>query len=332
MSRYLVTGATGFLGGALVHRLHENGYDVIATGRDRKRLDALPLEDAGKRLAIDLGAMDPIELAETFGDLECIIHCAGLSSPWGPRSEFEYSNVRATQKVIAVAKASGVRHLIHISTPAIYFCFRDQWNVAEDCVLPKPVNEYARSKAIAERIVLQSGLPCTVVRPRGLYGRGDTALLPRLIRAARAGPLPRFRNGATATDITHIDDAVDAIVTIAEKREAAIGQTFNVSGGEPLSIEEIVEQAARASGVAPVWRNLPLFPALAAVRAGEFFARLKPARPEPRVTSYSLGIFAFSQTLNLSRISQRLQWRPSISWDEGFARTFAGQEFDGGRR
>ncbi|QDG93770.1 NAD(P)-dependent oxidoreductase (plasmid) [Rhizobium sp. NIBRBAC000502774] len=332
MSRYLVTGATGFLGGAVVRRLNEMEHDVIATGRDRKRLDSLPLADESGRLALDLASVDPVELSKMLRSLDCIIHCAGLSSPWGRRSEFEYSNIRTTETIIALAKACGVRHVIHISTPAIYFRFRDQWNVAEDCTLPRPVNEYARSKAIAERIVLQSGLPYTIVRPRGLYGQGDTALLPRLIRAAKAGSLPRFRNGSAVTDITHVDDVVDAIMTIAERREDAIGQIFNVSGGEALSIEQIVEQAARVSGVTPVWRNLPLFPALAAVRAGELLARLNPARGEPNITSYSLGIFGFSQTLDLSRINQRLQWKPSISWGDGFARTFYGKTVDQGRR
>jgi nucleoside-diphosphate-sugar epimerase len=332
MSRYLVTGATGFLGGAVVRRLHDTGYDVTATGRDRNRLNALPPADEKCRVALDLTAADPVSLAETLGPLDCIIHCAGLSSPWGRRSDFEYSNIRATEKVIALAKASGARHVIHISTPAIYFRFRDQWKVAEDSKLPRPVNEYARSKALAERIVLQSGVPYTIVRPRGLYGQGDTALLPKLIRAAKAGALPRFRNGAAVTDITHVDDVVDAIITIAGRREDAIGQIFNVSGGEALSIEQIVEQAARQSGVIPVWRNMPLFPALAAVRAGEFLARLKPSRPEPNVTSYSLGIFGFSQTLDLSRINKQLQWRPSISWEEGFAKTFYGKAAYMGRR
>ncbi|WLS05132.1 NAD-dependent epimerase/dehydratase family protein [Shinella oryzae] len=331
MSRYLVTGATGFLGGAIVRRLRENGEHVIATGRDRNKLDALPLENQKCGVSLDLATVDTVALAATIGGLDCIIHCAGLSSPWGRRSEFEYSNIRATEKIIAVAKACGVRHFIHISTPAIYFRFRDQWNVAEDCTLPQPVNEYARSKALAERLILESGIPYTIVRPRGLYGRGDTSLLPRLISAAKAAPLPRFRNGRAATDITHVDDVVDAIMTIAGRREDAVGEIFNVSGGEAISIEHIVEQAARASGVVPVWRNLPLLPARLAVRTGELLARLKPTRPEPRVTSYSLGIFAFSQTLDLSRINQRLQWRPAISWEEGFARTFPGKAMDRGK-
>lgn len=313
----------------MVHRLQSKGHDVIATGRDSERLGRLPIADERKRLGIDLGAVEPLRLAKMLGDVSCIIHCAGLSSPWGRRSDFERSNIRATENVIALAKASGVRHVVHISTPAIYFRFRDQWDVSEDGALPPPVNEYARSKALAENVVRESGLAYTIVRPRGLYGRGDIALLPRLIRAAKSGPLPRFRQGAAATDLTHVDDAVDAIIAIVEKRDAAVGQTFNVSSGEAVSIQHIVEQSARASGVEPAWRDVPVFAALAAARAGEFIAALKPTRPEPRVTSYSLGIFAFSQTLNITKIERQLKWKPTISWEEGFARTFPGKRIKG---
>ncbi len=329
MSLCLVTGATGFFGGAIVHGLLARGHDVFAAGRNSNILDALPLVDERRKLAFDLGAAEPVRLAEKLGGLDCIIHCAGLSSPWGRKSDFEHSNVRATEKVIALAKACGVRHVIHISTPAIYFRFKDQWDVGEDGALPRPVNEYARSKAVAEKIVRESGLAYTIVRPRGLYGQGDTALLPRLIRAAKAGPLPRFRKGVAATDITHVDDAVDAVITIVEKREAATGKTFNVSGGEVIPIQHIVGEAARASGVEPAWRDVPLFFALAAVRAGEFISGLGSNRPEPRVTAYSLGIFAFSQTLDISRIERHVQWKPRISWDEGFARTFPGRRIGG---
>lgn len=324
MGRFFVTGATGFLGGALVRRLHAEGCDVIATGRDRDKLEALPLVDDNRKLALDLATFDPLALSKTLSGVDCIIHCAGLSSPWGRPSDFDHSNIHATEKLIAAAKACAVDHFIHISTPAIYFRFKDQLNISENLPLPKPVNDYARSKAIGERIVRDSGIPFTIVRPRGIYGEGDTALLPRLIRAAKAGPLPRFRDSGAATDITHVDDVVDAILTIARNRQDAIGETFNVSGGEAIAIEEIVEQAARASGLTPKWRNVPLLPALALVRAGEFFARLHPARPEPRVTAYGLGIFAFSQTLDLTKIQHRLHWRPKVSWEDGFARTFRG--------
>lgn len=321
MARYLVTGATGFLGGELVRRLHDDGCDVLATGRDAGKLAALPVPDRN-RLALDLSRIAPADLTGSLAGVTHIVHCAALSSPWGRRSDFELANIVATEKIIALATMLQVRHLVHVSTPAVYFRFRDQLNIAEDAALPRPVNEYARSKAIADSRVIESGLPYTIIRPRGIYGAGDTALLPRLIRAAKAGPLPRFRGGKAVTDITHVTDVVEAILCAMHRPSQALGRIFNISGGQALPIRQIVERSAAASDIIPRWRNLPVGPALAAVRLAECAARLHPARPEPRVTAYGLGIFAFSQTLDLSSARQHLEWQPKISFEEGLSRTF----------
>ncbi|TQX85178.1 MULTISPECIES: NAD-dependent epimerase/dehydratase family protein [Rhizobium] len=326
MARYLVTGATGFLGGELVRRLREEGCDIIATGRDEGKLSALPISDKN-RLALDLSMLEPADLRWQLDGVTHIVHCAALSSPWGLRADFERANIVATDKVIALAGMLQVQHLIHISTPAVYFRFQDQLNIAEDATLPKPVSDYARTKAIADGRVLTSGLPHTIIRPRGIYGVRDTALLPRLIRAARTGTLPRFRGGRAVTDITHVADVVEAILSVIRQPAQAIGRVFNISGGEALPIRQIVDQATTAVGITPRWRDLPVMPVLAAVRVAELAARLHPARPEPLVTAYGLGIFAYSQTLDLSNARRHLQWRPRISFAEGLLRTF-----DTGRR
>lgn len=321
MARILVTGATGFLGGALVRKLDRNGVHVVATGRNREKLDKLPLPDR-HRLATDLNALDPADILSRFDGLSAIIHCAALSSPWGRHADFHAANVTATERIIALAKALKVGHFVLVSTPAVYFRFEDQLGVAEDMALPEPVNAYARTKGIAEKKLAASGLPYTIVRPRGIYGAGDTALLPRLLRAANAGPLPRFRQARAMTDITHVDDVVDAICAIVERRDEALGRVFNISGGEALPIRQIVERVGAANSIEIRWRDLPVKPVLAAVRLNEFLAGLRPKRPEPRVTAYGLGIFAFSQTLDLSNARHRLGWRPKVTFEEGLERTF----------
>lgn len=321
MSTVMVTGATGFLGGALVRRLLREGIDVLATGRDPAKLAQLPLPEA-RKLALDL-ARPPAEVTARLPGATAIVHCAALSSAWGPEKAFEAANVTATQTVIALAQTLGVRHLVQISSPAIYFRFADQLNVAEDMPLPRPVNAYARTKVQAEQHVRASGLPFTILRPRGIYGRGDTALLPRLLRAAQAGPLPRFRDGVAATDITHVSDVVEAILAVLQRRDSALGRSFNISGGEALPIRDIAERACAARGLTARWRDLPVTPALWAVRLNETFARVRPGRPEPRVTAYGLGIFAYSQTLDLSQAHKQLGWTPRVSFAEGLQQTFS---------
>jgi len=316
--RFLITGATGFLGGTLARHLSGIGADVVATGRDATKM---PKACAG--FTCDLADDLTQDVISRSKGVTTIIHCAALSSPWGSDAAFRQANVTATHTVIALAKAVGASHLIFISSPSVYFQFADQFAVPEDMTLPPPVNAYAATKVAAEKRVKACGIPFTILRPRGLYGAGDTTLLPRLLRAAQAGPLPLFHDGAVCTDITHVDDVVGAIMAVIANKDASAGQVFNVSGGVPLPIKDVVEKVCDLHNVPLRWRPLPLRPALGAVRLTEWIARLRPGRPEPKVTAYGLGIFAFSQTLDLGHIQARLAWTPQISFEAGLACTFA---------
>ncbi|TIW38369.1 MAG: NAD-dependent epimerase/dehydratase family protein, partial [Mesorhizobium sp.] len=127
--------------------------------------------------------------------------------------DFEAANVAAMRNILDFATRQGISRFVHISSPSVCFAFRDQLDLAEDAALPDPVNHYARTKREAERLVLAApAIHPVVLRPRGIYGAGDRALLPRLIKAAKNRPLPIFRDGRARIDLTHVDDVVDAVM------------------------------------------------------------------------------------------------------------------------
>ncbi|QQA42092.1 NAD-dependent epimerase/dehydratase family protein [Pelagovum pacificum] len=317
--RVLVTGATGFLGGAVLARLRHEGVASIGLGRDAGRLEML--RAAGHEVLRHDIADGPPEVA---GVTE-VVHCAALSAPFGPAAAFERANVEGTRNMAEFAARAGVRRFVHISSPSIYFDWCDQEEVREDTPLPPPVNDYARTKAEAERIVLhRSEIHPIILRPRGIYGAGDTALLPRLLRVARRRRLPLFRNGAARIDLTHVDDVVEAIVTALAADRDCDGPTFNISGGEPLPVRRIAEQACARAGLTTRWRRMPLGLAMRAAGMAEAVARRLPGQPEPPVTRYGLSLFAYRQSLDLSRARDRLGWQPKVSFAEGLDRTFKG--------
>lgn len=323
MRHVLVTGATGFLGSALTRALLSRGDRVTAVGRDVRKCGVLERGGATV-LGHDLATPLPAAALDGNHGIDAVVHCAALSSPSGPRAAFNRHNVRATQNMVSLAKTLGIRRFIYISTPAVYFRFADQHDVREDTVLPKPLTAYAETKLRGEDIVLEDpGIGPVVLRPRGLYGKGDTALLPRLLRAAGSGPLPLLRKGKAQTDITHIDDAVAAILAALHAPASVEGHTFNVSGGEGIAIKTIADTACARLGITPRWRPMPLTPLLALARLNEAAARLSPWPFEPRLTLYGLGLLAYSQTLDISKAARMLGWRPSVSFDEGLRRTFA---------
>lgn len=306
----------------MVRVLVERGFRVVATGRDVSKAPHGP-GAALSFIPADLANIEDVErLAAGAGHVDAVVHSAALSAPWGSKAAFHAANVAATANMVSLARRKQARRFVHISTPSIYFRFRDQLDVRETAALPRPVNEYARTKRTAEQLVTQEAeLEVFVLRPRGLYGVRDTALLPRLIRAARRRPLPLLRDGRAVTDVTHVDDAVEAIIAALTAERSAAG-IYNVSGGAPLRLVEVIDRACALSGFTARWRPTPVGAALAAARAMEWGCAGLPGRPEPPVTAYGIGVLAFSQTLNIEAARGELDWSPKISFDEGLERTF----------
>jgi len=325
MPLILVTGAGGFLGNRVARHLAARGHEVVALGRSAALRDVL----RGERITVEI--CDLVDAASLSGlgieGLDAIVHCAGLSSNWGPRRDFERNNITATANLLAQARRWGSPHFVYVSSSSVYFSFRDGLDLGESSPLPAPVNHYAWSKAAAERLVrAASDLSWTIIRPRGIYGAGDHALLPRLLRAARRGPLPSFNGGRAVIDLTHVDDVVAAMTCILDSRDKASGAVYNVSGGEAVSIRDIITRSAALSNVDVRWRELSWPVALAAIRAIEGFHKLFRPQVEPVVTAYSAGLLAFSQTLDLSAIRNDLGWTPGIDFTEGLRRTFGGDQ------
>ena len=315
--RIAVTGATGFLGRHFVNSALERGHQLVALVRDRTKGEAL-WQRGVHVLTGDLAG--PLDLSPDLS-ADAMVHMAALSSNWGPRQDFLTANVAGTATAIGLARQLRVRRLVHISSPSIYFRFRDQLNVGEDTPLPPPINAYSESKQLAERLVVDAAdLNPVILRPRGIYGSGDVSLLPRLVRAARQGPLPLLRGGRARTDLTHVDDVVAAILAAIETSDAIPALAINISGGEPLPIRHIVDTACARAGVTVRWRALPTVLAFGGARLVEALCATLPGRPEPIATAYSLGVFAYSQTLDISRAKSVLNWVPKISLAEGLGR------------
>ncbi|MER8648307.1 NAD(P)-dependent oxidoreductase [Mesorhizobium sp. M0586] len=322
VGRVLVTGASGFLGAHVMARLAALGTPTLGLGRDAKRCAAL--EAAGHRVVrLDLSQPFDAAAARALDGVDAIIHCAALSAPFGRLADFQTANVTATRNLSDFARGQGVRRFVHISSPTVCFAYRDQLGVSENAALPPPVNHYARTKRQAEEIVLAAPeISPVVLRPRGLYGPGDRTLLPRLLQVARQRPLPLFRDGKARIDLTYIEDVVDAVLAALSAGSAAEGQIFNISGGEVVPVRRIAEAACARAGVQPRWRRMPLWPAMLTAGIAEAVANILPGRPEPPVTRYGLGLFAYAQSLDLSKAGRILGWAPKVSFEEGLDRTF----------
>ena len=316
--KILITGATGFLGGALARRLHSMGWDVTALGRNARRLDQL--ENEGMR-AFQLDLKDKSAMTAACKDQEIVFHCAALPSPWGNFEAFYQANVIGTRNVIRGCEENKVKRLVYVSTPSLYFGYSSRMNVKETDALPEPVSNYAATKILAEQELDQAfekGLATIVIRPRAIFGPGDTVIFPRLIPRLQSGRLPIFGDGENIVDLTYIENVVDALLLCAESPASTLGKKYNISNGESVKLWKLIERICKELNLPTPKRKISYQTANAAASVLEFIYTLIPTQPEPPLTRISVSMMANSTTLDITAAKNELGYQPKVSVDEGF--------------
>ena len=320
----LVTGGTGFLGKALSLRLQQAGFDVTILGRNLTTCKQLE-ESNFHVVKADLTDKDVVENA--CKDQNYVFHCGALSSPWGKYQNFYSANVIGTRNIISGCFKHNVIRLIHVSTPSIYFNFNDSRNISENDPLPnKSVNSYAKTKLLAENeidLACKNGLHVITLRPRGIFGPGDTAIIPRLIKVHELMPLPLFKEGKVLLDMTYIDNVVDALMACIKAPQEALGRKFNITNGQPMYLIELLEKLFNKLGIKLRTRPVNYTIANYAALCIEQFYQLLLSGKEPPFTRYTLGLLAKDQTLDISAAKNILGYNPIISIDEGLDRFVA---------
>lgn len=340
--KIVVTGATGGLGKtaclALVNRVWRGvpGFDherlahpieVVGVGRNEAVLAELNAMGV-RTVKADLSRADTFKLARELEGADAVWHCAALSSPWGPDIEFFKANILATLNLVEAAKYVGVPRLVHVSTPAIYFNHRDQLNIHEGVVAQTFVNEYARTKYQAEKLVQDSGLQAVILRPRALFGENDQVLLPRLLKAAKTGggTLCLPRGGNVLLDLTYLDNAVDALWLSTFYSPGPCGKyIFNITNAEPMLLSAALRKLNDHLDPALRFKvtSVPAPLAQAAAWVQEKVAKF--TGKEPQLTRYSVGALSCSMTLSVSRAlsPSGLHWRPRVDMARALEKTAA---------
>lgn len=318
MRKVLITGASGFIGSHIARTFAERGFEVTATGRSTARLQRHA--NYARCTALDLGTDN---LADVTKGIDTIVHCAALSSPWGRLREFRLANVEATRRLLDAAERNAVRRFVHISSPSIYFRLAHQFNVDERCKASRAINAYAQTKWEAEQVVAAAqarGLSTVVLRPRAVFGEGDAAIMPRVLRIARRGAFPLFGDGRAQIDMTYVGNVVEAAWGAVHAPDTLATRCFNITDGAPMSVRELLESVFRALDWRVRFVRVPTQLALTLAGIAELLARITPMQPEPRLTRYGVGVLAYSQTLDISAARQHLGYRPTWTTTQGIAR------------
>lgn len=292
--RVLVTGVSGFVGGALGRHLRVSlGASVAGVSRRPPRPEA-----ADEFTALDLAQPLPDDL----GTFDTVVHAAALASPWARPGDYQRHNVQATANVLDFARRTGVPHFVFISSSSVYYADGDQFGITEATPFPaQPINAYAASKREGERLVRESGLSAAILRPRAVFGAGDTVLFPRILRAARAGVLPRFSrtDGNRAIgDLISIDNLVHFIGRAVETR--ATGD-FNLTDGCPVEIYAFLGSVLKQLDLPAPRRVVPAHVAMRIAGVFEGASKHLFGWREPPLTRFGVAVFSQSKTFDITK-------------------------------
>lgn len=223
----LVTGATGFIGSALVEALLAKGYSVIGLGRSRRGL--LPSHvlknDKFRLVRADLARANLMSRMATQ-EITAIVHAAAmLSDAVATFNDFYSANVVSTRKLIDLARARSCGQLIYISTGSVYGA-RPEKKILDESVAPLPQSFYGLSKYISERLLAidlkGSGTKACVIRPSIVIGKNNRkGLVPTFYEDALHNRDMVLRNGGRLyRNIIHVHKLVELILRAIESRDA----------------------------------------------------------------------------------------------------------------
>ena len=306
--RLMVTGASGFLGSALLARLLREDRDVMAVGRS-----AVPLA----LQTVQVKSYSDIEpLNAILGSIDTIVHCAARAHVMDdesedPLAEYRKVNVDGTLNLARKAADAGVRRFVFVSSIKVNGERTEPGKPFTEDQAPTPEDAYGVSKQEAEialtALAQETGIEVVIVRPPLVYGRGVRGNFASMIKWVERGiPLPL---GAVwnKRSMVALDNLVDLIVTCMD-HPAAANEVFLAGDGQDLSITELLRELGKAAGTPA--RLIPVPAGVLACGAGLLGKRA--------VAQRVLG----SLQVDITKARELLGWHPPITVDEGLRRCF----------
>jgi nucleoside-diphosphate-sugar epimerase len=307
--RVLVTGASGYIGSEVVHKLVEEGYYVRAFVRPLSNTNLL------ERLGIELVYGDITDFTPLRRAMEGIDIVMHLAAPLrGPQDFIVHCVVKGTKNVAEAARSSGIKRVIYMSSMSVYDYskLRDGDVINEESPLedqPEQRGAYSLAKREAESIALaclvDKSPSWTIVRPSMVVGKGSNVFSPAGVQIQNL--LLVFGSRRKHLRLVHVEDVAMAIVKILE-HPATRGRVYTISSANPLTLGDYVDRYIRIRYpfirpiYVPYWCCAPIIRAIAVIR--------NVTGKGPSVSMRRLSYLYRDARVSISNIVQDLEWRP----------------------
>lgn len=330
----LVVGGAGFLGRHIVRQL----LDHPRFGKHVRVFDLRDPQIAGVERAITGDLRKAEDVVAAVEGVDVVVHVATAT----PTSEnaldkelMDGVNVRGTYNVVEACRHAGVRRLVYTSSASVVFTGDDLDGVDEASTpyASKPHDHYTATKIEGERIVLAANgarLATCALRPSGIFGEGDTVMVPTMVRQAKAGKMKYIiGTGRNLWDLTYVGNVAQAHVLAAERLEVgspAAGQAFFVTNQEPVPFWRFTGDLLEGLGYERPSKRLPLGLVLAIAMMFEYIIRplLSPfVKLSSDFTVFRVRIVTRQRAFCGDKARTLLGYVPRTSVSEGLARTVA---------
>jgi nucleoside-diphosphate-sugar epimerase len=314
--RVFVTGATGFVGGALVRALVRDGAQVHALARhssDRTSLDDVAVTWHQGDITV------PSSLTGILAEATWIIHAGGRLGETGlPEQVYKEVNVEGTRNILTAALDMPKRpRVLHVSSPGVLGPIAGEPATEEARLAPS--NPYERSKAAAEDVARDfaaRGLEVVIARPEFIYGPGDRHVLG-LFTAIRRGRFFYINGGKHNCHPTYIADAVNGMLLCLSHGRP--GEVYHITGPRSVSFRELGDTIARALGVRATSFSVPRGLASAGAAGLEVLGRFFGATPP--LSRSGVAFFSEDRRFSWQKAHKELGYSPQFDLNAGVSET-----------
>ncbi len=316
MSKVAITGATGFVGGALARKFASQEH----------HLQLLARPQANRQGLVDIAAewhVGDVLQAETLpafvAGAEWVVHAAGMLGQAGvPEMAYHELHVEGTRKLLtAVAQHAPHARVLYVSSPGVLGPISG--SPAAESAPIAPSNPYERSKAAAEQVALKfanDGLDVVIARPEFVYGPGDRHVLG-LFQAVQRGLFFMINGGRALCHPTFVVDAVNGMGACLQNGRK--GHIYHITGPRPLTFQELGDTIALALNVRRPWLNLPK--PLAWLGAFMLEAAAKVTGKTPPLSRTGVAFFSENRYFSWEKARNELGYSPLYDLEKGVRET-----------